>query len=95
MTIYDIIKKPVYNTEKTRDLLAKNEYTFFVDRRANKLQIREAVEKIFNVKVLDVNTTIVKPKMKRHGIKVYYTAPRKKAIVELKEGDSIKYFEGV
>ena len=95
MTIYDIIKKPII-TEKS-ELLRRNfnRYTFEVDKAANKVEIREAVEKIFNVKVLDVNTTIVKPKMKRHGIKVYYTAPRKKAIVELKEGDSIKYFEGV
>ncbi len=95
MTFYDIIKKPII-TEKS-ELLRRNfnRYTFEVDKAANKVEIREAVEKIFNVKVLDVNTTIVKPKMKRHGIKVYYTAPRKKAIVELKEGDSIKYFEGV
>lgn len=95
MTFYDIIKKPII-TEKS-ELLRRNfnRYTFEVDKAANKVEIREAVEKIFNVKVLDVNTTIVKAKMKRHGIKVYYTAPRKKAIVELKEGDSIKYFEGV
>lgn len=95
MTFYDIIKKPII-TEKS-ELLRRNfnRYTFEVDKAANKVEIIEAVEKIFNVKVLDVNTTIVKPKMKRHGIKVYYTAPRKKAIVELKEGDSIKYFEGV
>ena len=95
MTFYDIIKKPII-TEKS-ELLRRNfnRYTFEVDKAANKVEIREAVEKIFNVKVLDVNTTIVKPKMKRHGAKVYYTAPRKKAVVKLKAGDSINYFEGV
>lgn len=95
MTIYDIIKKPII-TEKS-ELLRRsfNKYTFEVDRAANKVEIRDAVEKLFDVKVLDVATTISKPKMKRHGIKVYYTTPKKKAIVKLKEGDTIKYFEGV
>ena len=83
MTIYDIIKKPVYNTEKTRDLLAKNEYTFFVDRRANKLQIAQAVEKLFNVKVLNVNTITVKGKEKRVGRSIGKTADWKKAVVTI------------
>ena len=91
MTIYDIIKKPVYNTEKTRDLLAKNEYTFFVDRRANKLQIREAVEKLFNVKVESVNTLNIKPKTER--LTVYKTPAIKKAIVKLKDGEKIAAYE--
>lgn len=95
MTIYDIIKKPII-TEKS-ELLRRsfNKYTFEVDRSANKVEIKDAVEKLFEVKVLDVATTTSKPKMKRHGIKVYYTTPKKKAIVKLKEGDTIKYFEGV
>ena len=50
MHITDIIKKPVINTEKARNLLENNEYVFIVDRRANKLQIKDAVEKLFNVK---------------------------------------------
>ena len=56
MTIFDVIKKPVLNTEKARILLNSNEYVFICDRRANKLQIKEAVEKLFNVKVVSVNT---------------------------------------
>ena len=51
MTIFDIIRKPVLNTEKARILLDSNEYVFIVDRKANKLQIKEAVEKLFDVKV--------------------------------------------
>lgn len=95
MTIYDIIKKPVI-TEKS-ELLRRtfNKFTFEVDRSANKVEIRNAVERLFSVTVEEVATLNMKPKMKRHGAKVYYTAPRKKAVVKLKAGDSIKYFEGV
>ena len=62
MHITDIIKKPVINTEKARTLLENNEYVFIVDKRANKLQIKEAVEKLFNVKVQGVNTLNIKIK---------------------------------
>ena len=65
MHITDIIKKPVLNTEKARNLFENNEYVFIVDRRANKIQIKEAVEKLFNVKVESVNTLNIKPKAKR------------------------------
>lgn len=95
MNVYDIIKKPVV-TEKTELLRREaNKYTFEVDKRANKLQIRKAVETIFNVEVKSVNTINMKPTTKRHGMKLYQTAFKKKAIVEVKAGDSIKYFEGV
>lgn len=93
--MYDIIKKPVI-TEKT-ELLRRNfnKFTFEVDRSANKIEIRNAVERLFSVTVVEVATLNMKPKMKRHGAKTYYTAPRKKAVVQLKDGDSINYFEGV
>ena len=65
MHITDIIKKPVINTEKARNLLENNEYVFIVDRRANKLQIKDAVEKLFNVKVQGFNTLNIKSKNKR------------------------------
>jgi large subunit ribosomal protein L23 len=95
MNIYDIIKKPVV-TEKTEMIRRQNnEYTFEVDKRANKLEIRNAVEKIFNVNVERVNTLNIKPKAKRYGMKEYKTSLIKKAIVKLKEGDQITYFEGV
>jgi large subunit ribosomal protein L23 len=95
MTHYDIIRKPII-TEKSellrRDL---NKYTFEVDKRANKIEIGKAVELIFNVKVVSVTTVNIKPKEKRHGMRLYNTPLKKKAVVELKEGDKITYFEGV
>lgn len=86
----DIIKAPII-TEKTADLAQNNNtITFSVDVRANKTQIKQAVEKIFNVKVESVNTINVKPKTKRVGKYVGKTNRVKKAIVKLKEGSSIE-----
>lgn len=94
MHITDIIKKPVINTEKARILLANNEYVFIVDRKANKIQIREAVEKLFNVKVESVNTLNIKPKAERFRMSVYKTPAIKKAVVKLKAGETIAAYEG-
>ena len=94
MHITDIIKKPVINTEKARNLLENNEYVFIVDRRANKLQIKDAVEKLFNVKVQGVNTLNIKSKNKRFRMSMYKTSAIKKAIVKLKDGESIAAYEG-
>ena len=85
----DIIKAPII-TEKSSSLAANNVITFSVDTRANKTQIKQAVEKIFNVKVESVNTVNVKPKKKRVGRYVGKTNKVKKAIVKLKEGSSIE-----
>jgi len=95
MHITDIIKKPVINTEKARNLLENNEYVFIVDRRANKLQIKDAVEKLFNVKVEDVATINKKPITKRHGMRLYKTQAKKKAIVKLAKENTITYFKEV
>ena len=90
MDYRDIIKAPLI-TEKTSDLtLNNNTVTFSVDVRANKTQIKQAVEKIFNVKVENVNTVNVKPKTKRVGRYAGKTNRVKKAIVKLKEGSSIE-----
>jgi large subunit ribosomal protein L23 len=95
MTSFDIIKKPVI-TEKT-ELLRRdyNKYTFYVDTKANKIQIKKAVEEIFNVKVVDIATLNIKPVTKRHGMKLYKTQAKKKAIVKLAEGNTINYFKEV
>ena len=93
MHITDIIKKPVVNTEKARILMESNEYVFIVDRRANKLQIREAVEKLFNVKVASVNTLNVKPKMERFRMSMYKIPAIKKAMVKLQDGEKIASYE--
>ena len=86
----DIIKAPII-TEKSADLAQNyNIITFSVDVKANKTQIKQAVEKIFNVKVESVNTVNVKPKKKRVGRYVGKTNKVKKAIVKLKEGSSIE-----
>jgi large subunit ribosomal protein L23 len=86
----DIIKAPII-TEKSSDLAQnKNTITFSVDTKANKTQIKQAIEKIFNVKVESVNTINVKPRKKRVGRHVGMTSRVKKAIVKLKEGSSIE-----
>ena len=85
----DIIKAPII-TEKSSALAANNVITFSVDTKANKTQIKQAIEKIFNVKVESVNTVNVKPKKKRVGRYVGKTNRVKKAIVKLKEGSSIE-----
>ena len=86
----DIIKAPII-TEKSNDLVRDNNtYTFSVDIRSNKVQIKQAVEKIFNVKVESVNIINMKPKKKRVGRHIGKTSKVKKAMVKLSEGSSIE-----
>ncbi|MCH8209723.1 MAG: 50S ribosomal protein L23 [Nitrospinae bacterium] len=93
--LYQILEKPLV-TEKSAQALAEcNRVSFRVRRFANKLQIKEAVEKIFSVTVLDVHTLVVKGKRKRFGRQMGMSKNWKKAIVRLKEGDKIDIFEGV
>ena len=95
MTAYDIIKRPVI-TEKSEMLRREyNKYTFEVNTKASKIQIRKAVEEIFNVKVESVSTLNSKPVVKRHGMKLYKTQAKKKAIVKLAQGSTITYFKEV
>lgn len=86
----DIIKRPVI-TERSSEQMAQDKYTFDVDTRANKTQIKIAIEDIFNVKVDKVNVMNYKAKQKRVGRYNGYTNKRRKAIVTLKEG-SIDFF---
>ena len=85
----DIIKSPIM-TEKSSDLAKQNVITFSVDTKANKTQIKQAIEKIFNVKVESVNTVNVRPRKRRVGKYTGYTNKVKKAIVKLKDGSSIE-----
>jgi large subunit ribosomal protein L23 len=71
-----------------------NKYTFEVQKDANKIQIRQAVEQVFKVKVLSVHTINVSSKPKRRGALVGKTRSWKKAIVALSEGQRIEFFEG-
>ena len=89
MNYRDIIKAPII-TEKSSDLAKNNVIVFSVDVRANKTQIKQAVEHIFDVQVESVNTINVKPKTKRVGRYPGKTNKVKKAIVKLKEGSSIE-----
>ena len=91
--IYDIIQGPII-TEKTMALKEKeNKYTFKCLKSANKVEIKNAVEEIFKVKVLSVNTINVLPKRARVGQHVGFKPAYKKAIVKLAEGDKIDAFE--
>ena len=92
---HQIIRRPVI-TEKGTDLKDRaNQYVFEVARDANKIEIKHAVESLFRVKVLRVQTLSVKGKEKRVGRFVGRTPDWKKALATLKEGDSIEFFEGV
>jgi large subunit ribosomal protein L23 len=89
----DVILQPVVS-EKSYDLIeAVNTYTFEVDRRTNKTEIRQAVESIFGVKVVAVNTVNRKGKRKRTGYKVGTRSDSKRALVKLAAGESIDIFE--
>jgi large subunit ribosomal protein L23 len=98
--VEDVIRRPLI-TEKNTVLMEIGQYTFEVAPEANKFQIREAVEKTFNVKVRAVNTLNVKPKAKsrtasrRGGRITGHVAGWKKAIVTLAPGDRIDLFEQV
>jgi large subunit ribosomal protein L23 len=91
----DIIKRPII-TERTSDLMGNLTYVFEVDKRANKTEIKQAVEQIFKVKVVKVNTAKVPAKPKSYGRFSGYTAERKKAFVTLsKDSKPLEFFETV
>jgi large subunit ribosomal protein L23 len=91
---YSVLVRPLI-TEKGTLLSEQNKYAFQVAMGANKLQIKEAVEKAFDVHVLKVNTMIMPSKTKRVGRSVGRTSEWKKAVVTLAEGERIEFFEGV
>jgi large subunit ribosomal protein L23 len=89
---YDVVLAPIVS-EKTYDLIEKsNTYTFEVDPRANKGEIRDAIQSIFEVKVLRVNTMNRQGKRKRYGYRLGKRKDTKRALVTLAEGNSIDLF---
>jgi len=94
MHLYEVLRRPLV-TEKSTTLQASGKYAFEVDKKANKMQIKEAVEKAFKVKVTTVNVINNSSEKKRVGRKMTVTPSWKKAIVTLKPGDKIQLFEGV
>lgn len=89
----DIIKRPIALTEKAARLREENKVVFEVAATANKIQIRQAVEALFSVKVTEVNTLIQRGKMKRLGRDLAKRRNWKKAVVTLREGDDIQFFD--
>jgi large subunit ribosomal protein L23 len=91
---YVVLRRPLI-TEKSTVLAGSEKYVFEVDLRANKNQVKEAVELAFNVKVADVNTMRMKGKNRRFGRRVTKQPDWKKAVVTLQPGHSIELFEGI
>lgn len=90
----DILVKPIVS-ERSVAQMEENKYTFKTDKRANKIEIKRAVEEVFNVNVVEVKTMIVKGKVKRMGRYQGKTPDWKKAIVTLQAGDKIEMFDGM
>ncbi len=94
MNLFDVIRRPLV-TEKNTVLQAQGKYAFEVADGANKVMVKDAVEKAFKVTVLSVNMLTVRGKEKRIGRRLIAGSPWKKAVVTLKAGDKITIFEGV
>ncbi|MDA9762061.1 50S ribosomal protein L23 [Desulfobacterales bacterium] len=95
MIQYDIIIRPLITEKTSIQKEDHNQVTFEVDRRANRVEIRRAIENIFNVRVANVRTMQVKGKVKQRGRIVGKRRDWKKAIVNLMPGERIDFFEGV
>jgi large subunit ribosomal protein L23 len=98
LTATQIVLRPVIS-EKSMDQTTQSKYTFAVASEANKMQIKAAVEELFKVTVVSVNVLTTKAKEKsrnrKRGRQVGFSSPWKKAVVTVKSGDSIEFFEGV
>jgi large subunit ribosomal protein L23 len=95
MDVYQVLKRPLITEKGTRQKEQSNQILFEVDRRANKVMVRNAVESIFKVKVLSVKMMNMKGKERRVGRNVGRRPDWKKAIVRLGAGETIEFFEGV
>ncbi|WP_066502450.1 50S ribosomal protein L23 [Abyssisolibacter fermentans] len=92
---YDIIRKPIVS-EQSMDEMADRKYTFVVDKRANKSEIKKAIEQIFDVSVEKVNTMNMNGKLKRMGRNIGRRPSWKKAIIKLTDDSkTIEFFEGM
>ena len=93
MHLHDVLRKPLITEKSTRQQELANQYFFEVDGKANKNQIRAAVEKFFKVTVVGVQTVAARGSLKRAGDRMQSTKDWKKAIVTLKEGDKIEFLQ--
>ena len=94
MHVREVLRRPLI-TEKSTVLQAQNKYAFEIAGGANKTMIKQAVEKAFKVTVTGVNVITMRGKTRRIGRREVHTSPWKKAIVTLKAGEKIEFFEGV
>ena len=94
MSQYDIIKRPLVTEKSNIQKETANQLTFEVDRKANRIEIRRAIEQIFNVRVASVRTMQVTGKVKRRGRILGKRRDWKKAVVTLRPGERIDFFEG-
>ena len=95
MHLYEVLRRPLITEKSTTLLQSQGKYAFEVAGEANKHQVKQAVEKTFNVKVTAVNMMTVPGKTRRIGRRQVLTSSWKKAMVTLKSGDKIEFFEGV
>ncbi len=94
MHLYEVLRRPLV-TEKNTALQGQNKYVFEVAKNSNKPLIKDAVEAAFKVTVTQVNVINVRGKRKKYGGRMVEPVPWKKAVVTLKAGDKIQFFEGV
>lgn len=96
MHVYDVLKRPIVTEKSNAQAEVVHQYTFEVDRRANKIQVQDAVEVAFNVKVVKVRIVNIPAKVGRYGRTSVIKKPAvRKAVVTLAPGGSIQFFEGV
>jgi large subunit ribosomal protein L23 len=93
MNLFDVIKRPLVTEKTTLEKDLKNIIAFEVDKDANKIEVKEAVEMMFKVEVVEVNTINVAGKTKRYGRNIGKRSNWKKAYVTLKEGSKVDFFE--
>ena len=95
----EIIKKPIVTEKLTGQAEKMNRYGFIVDKGANKLQIKKAVENLYNVTVVNVNTMVyggkIKSRYTKSGVQLGKTSSAKRAVVTLKDGDTIDFYSNI
>ena len=94
LSAQDVVRRPLITEKAERNREAAHQYVFEVHRQATKIQVKQAVEKLFNVHVTSIHTAVIRGKNKRVGRNIGRRPNWKKAIVTLKEGETIALFEG-
>lgn len=93
MNLYDVLERPVLSEKSNSIREQQGKYTFFVNRKATKVDVKKAVEEAFNVNVVKVTTNVTRGKHRRRGMRISLSRPRKKAVVTLSQGQKLSLFE--